>query len=62
MSGPQKEEVKQDLKEEKDKSSKKDIKSYSIKELNEILEKAIEAEEYEKASEIRDEINRRKSN
>ena len=58
----QKEEVKQDLKEEKDKSSKKDIKSYSIKELNEILEKAIEAEEYEKASEIRDEINRRKSN
>ena len=58
----QKEETKQNLKEEKDKSSKKDIKSYSIKELNEILEQAIEAEEYEKASEIRDEINRRKSN
>jgi len=58
----QKEEEKEDLKEEKDKSYKKDITSYSIKELNEILEQAIEAEEYEKASEIRDEINRRKSN
>ena len=58
----QNEEEKEDLKEEKDKSYKKDITSYSIKELNEILEQAIEAEEYEKASEIRDEINRRKSN
>ncbi len=57
-----KKETKTDLKEKKDKTSKKDITSYSIKELNEILEQAIEAEEYEKASEIRDEINRRKSN
>ncbi len=33
---------------------------YSIEELNELLNKAIEAEEYEKASKIRDEINKRK--
>ena len=33
---------------------------YSIKELQKLLQKTIENEEYEKASQIRDEINRRK--
>ncbi len=33
---------------------------YTIEELEKLLEKAIEDEEYEKASAIRDELNRRK--
>jgi len=33
---------------------------YTIKELQKLLQKSIENEEYEKASQIRDEINRRK--
>jgi bifunctional DNase/RNase len=36
--------------------------SMSLQELNEELNKAIEEEDYEKASKLRDEINRRKSN
>lgn len=39
---------------------KGEFSQYSVEELNEILEKSIEKEEYEKASRIRDEINRRK--
>jgi uncharacterized protein len=39
---------------------KGEFSKYSIEQLNEILEKSIEKEEYEKASRIRDEINRRK--
>ena len=44
------------------KSTKKEkgLKGNSIAELNELLNNAIEAEDYEKASEIRDEINSRK--
>ena len=44
------------------KSTKKEkgLKGNSITELNELLNNAIEAEDYEKASEIRDEINSRK--
>ena len=38
-----------------------DITSYSVKKLQKILEKSIEQEDYEKASKIRDEINRRKA-
>jgi hypothetical protein len=34
---------------------------YTLNELQDMLEKAVEGEEYEKASQIRDEINRRKS-
>lgn len=37
-----------------------EYKSYSIEELNEILDETIRNEDYEKASLIRDEINRRK--
>ena len=33
---------------------------YTIKELQKFLQKSIDNEEYEKASQIRDEINRRK--
>jgi hypothetical protein len=49
------------LKEEDDKrSDPQSIKGYSLKKLKKILIKAIEEEDYEKASEIRDEINIRK--
>ena len=49
------------LKEEEDKRSEpQSIKGYSLKKLKKILIKAIEEEDYEKASEIRDEINTRK--
>ncbi|MGY6562025.1 MAG: bifunctional nuclease domain-containing protein [Luteibaculaceae bacterium] len=37
-------------------------KSMSLEELNEALNKALEDEDYEKASKLRDEINKRKSN
>ena len=52
------------LEEEEDKSPQKgkSMSSYSVEKLNKMLAKAIEEENYEKASEIRDEINRRKSN
>jgi protein-arginine kinase activator protein McsA len=33
---------------------------YSVKELEEMLQKAIDSEDYERASEIRDEISKRK--
>jgi bifunctional DNase/RNase len=36
------------------------LDAYSLEELNELLQTAIEAEDYEKASHIRDEINRRR--
>ena len=36
------------------------LTSYSIEKLKKILEKAIEQEDYEQASEIRDEIKKRK--
>ena len=51
------------LEEEEDKiPDDNKLSSYSLKRLEKILEKAIEEENYEKASEIRDEINRRKNN
>ena len=51
------------LEEEEDKLAEDDgLTSYSIEKLERLLEKAIEQEDYEKASEIRDEITRRKTN
>ena len=50
------------LKKELDKSkSKKKISSFSLDKLKRLLEEAVNQENYEKASKIRDEINRRKS-
>ena len=43
-------------------SSKPNIKMMSVKELNEVLQKAIEKEDYEFASKIRDEIANRQAN
>ena len=37
-----------------------DYEQYSVAELKQLLQKAVDKEEYEKASKIRDEINRRK--
>jgi bifunctional DNase/RNase len=42
--------------------SKNEFVDYTIEELNELLQKAIEKEEYEKASRLRDEINDRQKN
>jgi bifunctional DNase/RNase len=41
-------------------SSRPDLSQLTIKELNEMLEKAINDEAYERASQIRDELNQRK--
>ena len=50
------------LEDEEDKLAKdKGLASYSIGKLEKLIEKAIEQEEYEKASEIRDEIKKRKN-
>ena len=50
------------LEEEGDKLAKDEgLTSYSIEKLERLLEKAIEQENYEKASEIRDEIKKRKN-
>ena len=50
------------LLEEEDKLAEDDgLTSYSIEKLEKLLEKAIEQEDYEKASEIRDEIKKRKN-
>jgi len=50
------------LEEEEDKLAEEEgLTSYSIKKLERLLEKAIEQEDYEKASEIRDEIKKRKN-
>lgn len=50
------------LEEEEDKLAEKEgLTSYSIKKLERLLEKAIDQEDYEKASEIRDEIKKRKN-
>ena len=49
------------LEEEEDKLAEDEgLTSYNIKKLEKLLEKAIEQEDYEKASEIRDEIKKRK--
>lgn len=45
-----------------DSAKKKEISDYSTKELEETLEDALSKEDYEKAAEIRDEMNRRKDN
>ena len=50
------------LEEEEDKVEDKGLASYSVKKLEKLLQKAIEEEDYEKASEIRDDINKRKTN
>ena len=48
---------------EEDKTSEpQGIHTFSIEKLKKLLAKAIEEEDYEKASEIRDEINKRKNN
>ncbi len=59
--------VMDDSKEEEGEAIKKEdqaeetiYEKYTIKELQKLLQKSIENEEYEKASQIRDEINRRK--
>lgn len=44
------------------KEKKKDITDYSTKELEDTLEEALSKEDYEKAAEIRDEMNRRSAN
>ena len=44
----------------KEKNKTKEISSLSIKKLKDMLKNAIEKEDYEKASEIRDELNKRK--
>jgi bifunctional DNase/RNase len=44
------------------KKQKKDIASLSLNELNTQLEKALNTEDYEEASKLRDEINRRDGN
>ena len=50
------------LEEEGDKLAEDEgLTSYNIKKLEKLLEKAIEQEDYEKASEIRDEIKKRKN-
>ena len=50
------------LEEEEDKLAEDEgLTSYSIEKLERLLEKAIEQEDYEKASEIRDEIKKRKN-
>jgi len=50
------------LEEEEDKLAENEgLTSYSIEKLERLLEKAIEQEDYEKASEIRDEIKKRKN-
>jgi bifunctional DNase/RNase len=43
-----------------DNPSRINYKEYSLEELNDLLDAAISAEDYEKASQIRDEINKRK--
>jgi uncharacterized protein len=43
----------------KPKSSESNLKDFSLDKLNELLDKAIKNEDYEKAARIRDEINRR---
>ena len=58
---PSKEQEDELLLEEEDKLVEDEgFTSYSIKKLERLLEKAIEQEDYEKASEIRDEIKKRK--
>ncbi len=58
-------ELKSELKAEKSKttksskSAKDDLKNLSVDKLNELLDKAIEKEDYERAAKIRDELSRR---
>ena len=53
--------VKKNLEEEEDKMAEpQGLNTYSLARLKKMLNKVIEAEDYEKASEIRDEINKRK--
>ena len=47
-------------KEDKDTTSDKGLKDFTLRKLQTMLKKAIETEDYEKASAIRDEINKRK--
>lgn len=51
-----------EVKEEESETNEINLTSMSINELNECLEKTINEEDYEKASKIRDEIKKRKSN
>lgn len=49
----------QDTQGEKKKSSDASLKDFSLEKLNQMLQKAISNEDYEKAARLRDEINRR---
>ena len=49
-----------DLKPKRKQKEKKEISSYSMNKLEILLQKAIDEENYERASKIRDEINKRK--
>lgn len=62
VSGVSKEEmpIEQDTKKEEQPETKSDLNDYTVSELNDLLDQAVEKEDYERASLIRDEINRRK--
>lgn len=45
--------------EQKDEPTGKGIKNHSVEELNRLLDKALAEEDYEKAAQLRDELNRR---
>ena len=57
----EKKDVSLDLEEDKS-NKKKGLRSFSLEELKQMLHVAINQEDYEKASKIRDEINNRKNN
>ncbi len=50
------------LEEESEKTEEKGLKDFSVRKLQTLLKKAIEEEDYEKAAEIRDVLNKRNEN
>ncbi len=57
---PVEEEMLQEARQSEPKRKKRGFESYSLAELEKLLEEVLEQENYEKAAKIRDEINRRK--